>query len=72
MRKHYELVFTFEFFDDIIIYKTKRDCTSRNAIMSYAADWVKKFGNKYGECIRIEISECVDNQFEYVWVMKGV
>ena len=71
MRNTYEITFTFEFFDDIITYKTVRECTSENAIISYANEWVKKFGSKYGECISIEICECVKVKYPIFLNMKG-
>lgn len=62
MHETYEFTFTFEFFDDIIIYKTKRECSSKGYAVSYAKDWVKKFGFKYGKCISVEIQKCVDTE----------
>lgn len=59
MFETYEFTFTFEFFDDVIIYKTKRECSSESYAILYANDWVEKFGHKYGKCISVEIQKCV-------------
>lgn len=63
MKETYEFTFTFKFFDDIIIYKTKRECSSKkDSASNYAKDWIKKYGFKYGKCISVKIQKCVDNE----------
>lgn len=72
MRKTFELIFTFEFFDDKITYKTVRSAYDKFDLISYAHEWLKKFGHKYGSCICVEIHECNTRNYTPIIIkMKG-
>lgn len=56
--KKYYLVFTFIYEDcDMIEYVTSRKCTDLDYMIDYCFAWIDKFGDKFGECIEIEIYE---------------